>query len=38
MRSHAEAIGTTPEQLGDYVQKEMAKWSRTAKQAGARVE
>ena len=33
-----EVIGTTPEQLGEYVQKEMAKWSRTAKQAGARVE
>ena len=33
-----EVIGTTPEQLDVYVRKEMAKWSKTAREAGARVE
>ena len=33
-----EVVGTTPEALGDYVTKELAKWSKTAKEAGARVE
>ena len=33
-----EVIGTTPEELDDYVHKEMTKWSRIAKEAGARVE
>lgn len=33
-----EVVGSTPEQLGDYVRKELAKWSKTAKEAGARVD
>ncbi|HEX2828441.1 MAG TPA: tripartite tricarboxylate transporter substrate binding protein [Burkholderiales bacterium] len=33
-----EVIGTSPEQLGEFVHKELAKWSRTAKEAGAHVE
>ena len=33
-----EVIGTTPEKLDEYVRAELAKWSRTAKEAGARVE
>ena len=33
-----EVIGTTPEELGDYVRKELAKWSKTAKEAGARLD
>jgi tripartite-type tricarboxylate transporter receptor subunit TctC len=33
-----EVVGSTPEELGDYVRKELAKWSKTAKEAGARVD
>jgi tripartite-type tricarboxylate transporter receptor subunit TctC len=33
-----ETMGGTPEQLGDFVRKELVKWSRTAKEAGAHVE
>ena len=33
-----EVIGTTPEHLADFVRKELVKWNRTAKQAGAAVE
>ncbi|MDB5928170.1 MAG: hypothetical protein JWN13_7106 [Betaproteobacteria bacterium] len=33
-----EVIGTTPEQLDGYVRKELAKWSKTAREAGAHVE
>ena len=33
-----EVVGTTPEAHGDYVVKELAKWSETAKEAGARVD
>jgi tripartite-type tricarboxylate transporter receptor subunit TctC len=33
-----EVIGSTPEQLDDYVRKELVKWSKTARDAGARVE
>ena len=33
-----EVIGSTPGELDDFVRKELVKWSRTAKEAGARVE
>lgn len=33
-----ETVGGTPEELADYLQKEMRKWSKTAKEAGARVD
>lgn len=33
-----EVMGSTPEELGAYVGREMAKWSKTAKEAGARVD
>ncbi len=33
-----EVLGTTPAELDDFVRKELVKWSRTAKEAGARVE
>ncbi|MBX3664818.1 MAG: tripartite tricarboxylate transporter substrate binding protein [Burkholderiales bacterium] len=33
-----EVVGSTPKELDDYIRKEMAKWSRTAKEAGARVD
>ena len=33
-----EVVGSTPEALGDYVRQEMAKWSKTAKEAGARID
>lgn len=33
-----EIVGSTPQALDDYIRKEMAKWSRTAKEAGARVD
>ncbi len=33
-----EVLGSTPEELGAYVNREMAKWSKTAKEAGARVD
>jgi tripartite-type tricarboxylate transporter receptor subunit TctC len=33
-----EVVGTTPQVLGDYVAKELEKWSKTAKEAGARVD
>ena len=33
-----EVVGGTPEQLADYLQKEMRKWSKTAKEAGAQVD
>jgi tripartite-type tricarboxylate transporter receptor subunit TctC len=33
-----EVVGSTPEQLAEYIRHEMAKWSRAAKQAGARVD
>ena len=33
-----EVVGGTPEQLAEYVRNEMAKWSRAAKQAGARID
>lgn len=33
-----EVIGSTPRELDEYIRKEMAKWSRTAKEAGARVD
>ena len=33
-----EVIGTTPEELADTVRKELAKWSKTAKEAGARLD
>jgi tripartite-type tricarboxylate transporter receptor subunit TctC len=31
-------VGSTPNELDDYIRKEMAKWSRTAKEAGARID
>jgi tripartite-type tricarboxylate transporter receptor subunit TctC len=33
-----EVVGSTPEQLAEYIRNEMAKWSRAAKQAGARID
>ncbi|MCC7486174.1 MAG: tripartite tricarboxylate transporter substrate binding protein [Burkholderiales bacterium] len=33
-----EVVGSSPEELGDYVRKELVKWSRTAREAGARVD
>lgn len=33
-----EVIGSTPEQLAEYIRVEMEKWSKTAKEAGARVD
>lgn len=33
-----ETMGSTPRELDDYLRKEMAKWSRTAKEAGARID
>jgi tripartite-type tricarboxylate transporter receptor subunit TctC len=33
-----EVVGSTPDALGDYIRQEMAKWSTTAKEAGARVD
>lgn len=33
-----EVVGNTPEQLAEYIQSEMIKWSKTAKEAGARVD
>lgn len=33
-----EVVGSTPEQLTEYIRVEMEKWSRTAKEAGARVD
>jgi len=33
-----EVMGSTPDELGAYVGREMAKWSKTAKEAGARVD
>jgi tripartite-type tricarboxylate transporter receptor subunit TctC len=33
-----EIVGSTPNELDDYIRKEMAKWSRTAKEAGARID
>jgi tripartite-type tricarboxylate transporter receptor subunit TctC len=33
-----EVVGSTPNELDDYIRKEMTKWSRTAKEAGARVD
>jgi tripartite-type tricarboxylate transporter receptor subunit TctC len=33
-----EVMGSTPDELGAYVGREMAKWSKTAREAGARVD
>jgi len=33
-----EVVGNSPEQLAEYVRSEMLKWSKTAKEAGARVD
>ena len=33
-----EVVGSTPEQLADYLRNEMEKWSRAAKRAGAHVD
>jgi tripartite-type tricarboxylate transporter receptor subunit TctC len=33
-----EIVGSTPEQLAEYIRNEMVKWSRAAKQAGARID
>lgn len=33
-----EIVASTPEELGEFVVKELAKWTRTAKEAGARVD
>lgn len=33
-----EVVGSTPEELGNVVRKELAKWGKTAKEAGARVD
>jgi tripartite-type tricarboxylate transporter receptor subunit TctC len=33
-----EVVGTTPQALGEYVAKELEKWSKTARQAGARAD
>jgi tripartite-type tricarboxylate transporter receptor subunit TctC len=33
-----EIVGSTPRELDDYIRKEIAKWSRTAKEAGARID
>jgi tripartite-type tricarboxylate transporter receptor subunit TctC len=33
-----EIVGSTPEQLAEYVRSEIEKWSRVAKQAGARLD
>jgi tripartite-type tricarboxylate transporter receptor subunit TctC len=34
----AEIVASTPEQLAEFVRGEIAKWARTAREAGARVE
>jgi tripartite-type tricarboxylate transporter receptor subunit TctC len=33
-----ESIGTTPEYLGDYMRKEIARWARLVKESGARID
>lgn len=33
-----EVVGSAPEELADYLQKEMRKWSKTAKESGAQVD
>lgn len=33
-----ETVGSTPAELSDFINKEIAKWSKTAKEAGARVD
>jgi tripartite-type tricarboxylate transporter receptor subunit TctC len=34
----AEPLGSTPEQFGAYIQKEIARWSRVIRDAGVRAE
>ena len=33
-----EPIGSTPEQLGDYIKVELVKWAKIVKDSGARVD
>ena len=33
-----EPIGTSPEQLGDYMKKEIARWAKLVKETGARID
>ncbi|MNC93373.1 Tripartite tricarboxylate transporter family receptor [compost metagenome] len=33
-----EPIGSTPEYLGDYMKKEIARWAKLVKETGARID